>query len=100
MSNRLYDDYEDYEDSGLTVGCGSGCGEYFSNPIGFEKEVPAPFRLPFRVVYEARGNNVDVAIYTTINGTTYQLQAINKQARAHLARNLYNTLGAKHYEQH
>ena len=96
--NKLFDDYDDEYDSGLSVGCGSGRGQYFANPIGFGKELSAPFRLPLQLVYDATGDDIVVRLYTCVNGSTYELQTINKKARLHLIRNLYGILGDKHYE--
>lgn len=100
MNNRLFDDNEDFEGEEVTqMGFANGIGQYFSNPIGFGKDIRPPLRLPLKVVYDARGNGIDVRFYTILNGITYQLQPISKKATLHLATNLYYTLGAKHYEQ-
>ncbi len=93
-----FDDFEEYAEPAI-LGVASGCGQYFSNPIGFGKDIPAPFRLPLKVVYDARGKDIDIRLYTTVNGTTYQLQPISKKAAIHFASNLFDILGAKHYEQ-
>lgn len=98
MSNRLFDGFEE-NGAVQIVGCASGRGAYFSNPIGFGKDIAPPFRLPLHFVYHADKQGVSLTLYTTVNGTAYELKPTSKKATAHLTANLYEILGDRHFEQ-
>lgn len=94
---KSFDDFEEFAEP-ATVGMASGCGEFVSNPIGFGKDIQPPFRLNLHLRYTGKDNFPRYTLYTVCNGTMYELTPINKQARKHLAYNLFKALGAKHYE--